>query len=189
MRSSIILTNIKILKFKGSNVAVKKLQRAYTQDQAMMEQLESEWQRELQAHRMISKYGHANIIKFMAAITRNYERYLMFEWANGGNLRQFWVNEKPHLTRRLVKDVIGQLHGLASALSKIHFNKLRHGDLKPENILRVKNSGNQSSGIDIGTLKICDMGLTKYHDLATQLRQGATNTYVFPPSFISSVWP
>lgn len=175
-RVSMLPANISIVDFQNSNVALKKLHRAYTENPALMQELEDQWQREVQAHREITKCKNANIIKFMAAITRDYERYLMFEWANGGNLRQFWLNHKPHLTRSLVEDVIRQLYGLADALFEIHSRKYRHGDLKPENILRVKSPGNHSPKLDVGTLKICDMGLTKYHYLATQLRQDATNT-------------
>lgn len=142
----------------------------------MLQRLEAEWRKEVQAHKEISKCKHANIIKFMAAITRDYERYLIFEWANGGNLRQFWLNHNPRLSRVLVRDIMFQLRGLADALEAIHSKGFRHGDMKPENILRVKTAGQKPSRLDVGTLKICDMGLTKYHYLATQLREGGTNT-------------
>ncbi|KAH8788006.1 hypothetical protein F5883DRAFT_531251 [Diaporthe sp. PMI_573] len=138
-----------------------------------MRELEKEWQKEVQAHKEIAKCNHSNIIKFMTAITRDYERYLMFEWANGGNLREFWAEYSPRLTKSLVEDILLQLRGLADALEEIHSKGFRHGDMKPENVLRIKTPGNDSA---IGTLKICDMGLTKYHYLATQLRQQATDT-------------
>lgn len=138
-----------------------------------MRQLESEWQKEVLAHKEIAKLSHSNIIKFMTAITRDYERYLMFEWADGGNLRELWIRDSPSLSNTLVRDIIAQLRGLADALEKIHSKGFRHGDMKPENILRFKSPNNGSA---IGALKICDMGLTKYHYLATQLRQQATDT-------------
>lgn len=152
---------------------MKKLHHAYTDDPAKMIELEKEWHKEVQAHKTIAECDHPNIIKFMTAITRDYERYLMFEWADGGNLRQFWMNNSPPLNIDLVRDVFFQLRGLADALEEIHSKKLRHGDMKPENILRFKIHGNDSA---VGTLKICDMGLTKYHYLATQLREQATDT-------------
>ncbi|KAK7718097.1 hypothetical protein SLS63_010580 [Diaporthe eres] len=160
----------------NSSVAVKKLHRAYTEDEGAMRNLEEQWQKEVKAHKEISKCNHPNIIGFMTAITRDYERYLMFEWANGGNLRQFWHSHNPRLTRTLVEDIMHQLCGLAGALEEIHFRSYRHGDMKPENILRVKTPGHNTSKLDVGTLKICDMGLTKYHYLATQLREQATDT-------------
>lgn len=158
------------------NVAVKKWNRAYTEDQAMMHQIEEEWQREVQAHKEIDKCRHSNIIRFMAAVTREYERYLVFEWANGGNLREFWVRHNPHLTRALIRDITLQLRGLAHALEEMHSRNYRHGDLKPENILRVTTPGHDNSADKVGTLKICDMGLSKYHTMDTQLRDPGTGT-------------
>jgi serine/threonine protein kinase len=171
-----------IIDNQRANVAIKKLHRAYTEDQPKMRELEKEWQKEVQAHKEIAKCNHSNIIKFMTAITRDYERYLMFEWANGGNLREFWAEYSPRLTKSLVKDILLQLRGLADALEEIHSKGFRHGDMKPENVLRIKTPGNDSA---IGTLKICDMGLTKYHYLATQLRQQATDTSVFHHLFLT----
>lgn len=93
-------------------------------------------------------------------------------------VRQFWTrNQKPVLTRTLIRDVIVQLQGIAGALSVIHSKGFRHSDMKPENIVRQemipRNSG--LARLDVGELKICDMGLTKYHDMATELR-GKTDT-------------
>jgi serine/threonine protein kinase len=49
---------------------------------------------------------------------------------------------------------------------------IRHGDLKPENILRF----GPRDEIDIGTLKIADMGLAKHHLQNTRLRHKVTST-------------
>lgn len=101
----------------------------------------------------------------------------MCEWANGGNLRQFWSNE-PQLSWILVKETIHQLRGIADALKMMHGKNYRHGDIKPENIVRIKPAQQQpcSSNSYVGTLKICDMGLSKCHILATQYRYAATTT-------------
>lgn len=163
-----ILTCIKI-DGRGVNVAIKKLK--------VLRSLEQEWRGEVQAHKEINECRHTNIIKFMMAITRDQDRYLMFEWADGGNLREFWnKNKKPALTKTLVKDVINQLRGLADGIEVIHQKGYRHGDMKPENILRVKGPQHHASHLDVGTLKICDMGLTKYHIMATEFRDLATST-------------
>lgn len=88
----------------------------------------------------------------------------------------FWRENEPRLTTTLVKDVIHQLHGLADALEKIHQSNYRHGDMKPENILRMRTEVRKSGPpeLDVGTLKICDMALVKYHDTATHFRSGTT---------------
>lgn len=100
----------------------------------------------------------------------------MFEWADNGNLRDFWRTTHTHnLTCSLVKGVIEQVLGLATALEAAHnLNKTeasyRHGDLKPENILCFKGEG------QIGTLKTGDWGEAKFHeeDQVTEMRSSRT---------------
>ncbi|KAK1496615.1 protein kinase [Colletotrichum tamarilloi] len=123
----------------------------------------------------ITDLRHNHIIQRIAAITRAEQRYLMFEWADGGNLREFWRKERNHLlTPDLVKQIITQIYGLADALDALHNyeggGNYRHGDLKPENILRFRDK------TFVGILKIADMGLAKRHIYATASRMNATTT-------------
>src|SRR5256885_5266766 len=49
----------------------------------------------------ISDLSHPNLIQRIASITRGRQRYLMFLWADGGNLRDFWVGDpRPKVTDR-----------------------------------------------------------------------------------------
>ena len=100
----------------------------------------------------------------------------MFEWADGGNLRNLW-NANPHPNRQpsIVKATIEQLLGLAEALCACHFldskgSNYRHGDLKPDNILWYQDT------IGIGNLKIGDWGIAKGHNLVTEDRPYKTTT-------------
>ena len=133
------------------------------------------WEAEAKALDEISGLNHDNIISRVAAFTKGRNRYFMFEWADEGNLRDFWQKlPLPSLNAELVKEVLAQLHGLASALHVLHnYNgngSYRHGDLKPENILRFSNK------TALGKLKIADMGLARHHRLATGLRPHRTDT-------------
>jgi serine/threonine protein kinase len=158
--------------------------------------LEEEWKREVKAHIDTNKLHHQNIIEFMAAITRG-QRYLMFRWADGGNLREFWQsNRKPQLSVSLVRDVMIQLRGLADALDKLHGyggggGSYRHGDVKPENILRVRTKPVSHSELDVGTLKIADMGLAKHHTVVTEFRPPTSMRYTTyryePPEVIPGI--
>lgn len=119
-----------------------------------------------------------HIVRFITAFRRgqrgNEDHYLMFEWADGGNLRTLWKTCKQPLSAKLIRGVTKQLLGLANALEAAHYldksgASFRHGDLKPENILWFK------SGDDgIGTLKICDWGISKEHNIITELRTNNT---------------
>lgn len=101
---------------------------------------ESVWQKEVRALKELHDLNHPNLIQRLAAITRGRDHYLMFLWAQGGNLRDFWEqNNTPDLTPPLIRDIIKQLRGMAEALQKLHTYRgehhFRHGDSKPENIL------------------------------------------------------
>lgn len=161
---------------RKANVAIKKLHLSYSEDEDAQRKFEEGWDKEVKAHMEMTRLENPNIIQFITAMTRDQERLLMFEWADGGNLREFWT-KTPRLTRPFVNSVIAQLQGLAYALEEMHSLNYRHGDMKPENILRVKTPAKQGPPMpDIGTLKICDMGLSKQHITETRLREVATGT-------------
>ena len=107
----------------------------------------------------------------------------MFRWADGGNLRDFWQsNKKPQLNGSLVSDVVKQIRGLACALDALHRyggggGSYRHGDIKPENILRVRKRSVVLPEIDVGVLKIADLGLAKHHNVGTEFRPQTSMRY------------
>jgi serine/threonine protein kinase len=115
---------------------------------------------------------------------------LLFLWANGQNLAQYWAKVgTPTLTSAFVKAVIEQCRGLVGALDLMHNLNLhnlqdghyRHTDIKPINILRFIPDSIRD-GIDVGTWKISDLGLAKRHTSSTEDRDGtnaqaATNRY------------
>ncbi|KAF1829730.1 kinase-like protein, partial [Decorospora gaudefroyi] len=117
-----------------------------------------------------------HIVRFIAAFCRGTpeapEYYLVTEWADGGNLLDFWKsNPNPPLTGSVLRAVIRQVRGLSDALHAVHYlrsNGCRHGDLKPANILWF------GSGDEIGTLKIGDFGETKSHQTDTAMRNSNT---------------
>jgi serine/threonine protein kinase len=140
-----------------------------------MEYFLAGWNREVTALRNIIDLDHPNLIRWIAAVKKGPKYYLMFEWADGGNLRSFW-EKTTHSglgvdgTRDMVRQTLLQWKGLADCLSKLHMEKkFRHGDIKPENILRFTGANT------LGTLKIADFGLARRYDMDTSKR-GATMT-------------
>ncbi|CAN9349867.1 unnamed protein product [Alternaria alternata] len=158
---------------EDSPFAVKEIQAA---DDA--QEVAEHWEKEVKALRAMNELNQDHIVRFITAFRRRREHggqdhYLMFEWADGGNLRSMWKREKsPNLTAALVKDAMSQILGLARALEAAHKvrngTSYRHGDLKPENILCFNN------GHTIGTLKIGDWGEAKEHDKVTEMRPSKT---------------
>jgi len=138
--------------------------------------LQRDWCKELKALERLKDCRHPHIVRFVTGIClRNKDDadyYLIFEWADGGNLRNLWeTNRMPRLSVSLVKEICEQLRGLAGALKTAHYleddgnSNIRHGDLKPSNILWFKTNDG------IGTLKIADWGLAKENEGGTELRE------------------
>ncbi|KAI1122254.1 HET-domain-containing protein [Nemania abortiva] len=138
------------------------------------------WKQEADTWNKLGALDHPHLIRHIASFKYDGAYSIMFEWANGGTLRDFWRrNPTPHikLTGERIWELLGQIRGLAEALHKLHHpghggnTNWRHGDLKPENILVFRDLLSW-----LGTLKIADLGLAKEHELATTYRVNATST-------------
>ncbi|OAQ61689.1 heterokaryon incompatibility protein [Pochonia chlamydosporia 170] len=100
-----------------------------------------------------------HLIKAIAAYQIGQERCLMFPWAEGGNLSEYWKNSESH--RKHYQGliwIIDQFVGICSVFHKLHERNGRHGDLKPENILWFKDEEGY------GTLRVADWGLSTFHE-------------------------
>lgn len=100
---------------------------------------------------------------------------IVFPWARGGNLWHFWETHgqgKLPRTAAVHRWFLEQLTGLAHAMSELHAKNFRHGDLKPANILRFCDG----AGAGLGTLKIADVGVSRMHGEATDMRSRPTGT-------------
>jgi serine/threonine protein kinase len=83
--------------------------------------VEKEWRREADAMKEFNSLGHRHVTRAIAAYTQNQKYYLVLEWADGGNLRDFWLeNPHPQLTEEKIKEFIDQLWGLTDAIDRIH---------------------------------------------------------------------
>lgn len=90
-----------------------------------------------------------------------------FPWADGGNLRDFWKKD-PTDYAATSGWMLEQMTGLCGALASLAAKNCRHSDLKPENILHFFDNTKR------GTLKITDVGLSKFHILVTSRRPDGT---------------
>ncbi|KAH7227153.1 kinase-like domain-containing protein, partial [Fusarium redolens] len=123
----------------------------------------------------LSRLEHQHLIRCLATYQQGGKYCFLFEWAEGGNLRQFWAN-RDGLTRNI--DLVGwaflQMKGLVDGLNFLHNfssrENCRHGDLKPENILRFLDA--DASGL--GRLVMSDLGSATFHAEATRSRGRGT---------------
>jgi serine/threonine protein kinase len=118
----------------------------------------------------LREFEHPHIISLVSSFTRGSDNFLIFEWADGGDLVDLWRKQKLSLDNQLVIDTLAQFRGLASALTRVHDANIRHGDIKPNNILRIDD------GSAIGCLKLGDWGLAVNHKDTTEMRKRSTAT-------------
>jgi len=126
-----------------------------------------------------------HLVQFLTAFSQEHDKkptnhYLLFEYATGGNLRDFWKTyQRPTLTSWLVKDVLLQLLGLTTAISAVRsieadFFSGSHENLQPNNILWFPSKDNSA----IGTFKIAG-----WEEQFVQTNRWWVNSHV------DNVWP
>lgn len=165
-----------------------------------LEDMISKWNDEARALKAIKALedglGHKHIIKYLGSIKRGYSFYLMFPWAKGGNLQQYW-RASPRRTQALsIVEALEQLLGVAGPLQLLHDpdsaisgdadshqrnRSIRHGDIKPDNLLWFCET--DASGNTKMVLKIADMGLAKQHWEHTHNREFQTRTMYSTPRY------
>ena len=144
-------------------VAVKKVENQDT------------FKRELKNLEMIRALKCRHVIKHIATCERNSSYYVVFPWASGGSLLNYWRRENDTArTPTLVLWCLRQMLGLSEALRALHQDlegeiHCRHGDLKPDNILLFEEAEDHF-------LVIADLGVSRIHEQPTELREGGTTT-------------
>jgi serine/threonine protein kinase len=132
------------------SVAIKKAKHGET--------LAAFFDREARNLRALCEYNSPHLIKPIAAYHIAEDRCLVFPWADGGNLGDYWTgHESQRSASKSLLWIVQQFGGIFAALTELHENNCRHGDLKPENILWFQDDSGH------GTLQIADLGLATFH--------------------------
>jgi serine/threonine protein kinase len=133
------------------------------------------FQRERSSLHEVKALRNRHIIKHIATCERKASYYIIFPWANGGTLFDYWRRETGHpRTSELVLWSLRQMLGLSEALRALHQDLVgdshcRHGDLKPDNILLFEEAKDRR-------LVITDLGVSRIHNQPTEMRPGGTTT-------------
>ncbi|KAK8863433.1 HET-domain-containing protein [Apiospora arundinis] len=117
----------------------------------------------------VADMHHRHLIEPIAMFQRGIHHCVIFPWASGGNLSEFWVRHDAELRETesrasLVSWSLDQMIGISDALRLLHHKNGRHGDLKPENILHFEGERGR------GRLVVADFGLSKFHIQETYIR-------------------
>jgi len=121
-------------------VALKKLNKV--DDEGY--NVERAWELEAEALDGIRPLKSDHLVRLITAFKRGDEHYIVLEWAQGGNLKQFW-EERGSPNQALNEDEIRaylvQLRGLSGALNQLHTDKLfRH-------MTGIASASNTSKGL------------------------------------------
>ena len=101
---------------KTISVAVKELKSGIT---GII--VQEEWNRECAAHQALDVLNREHLVQAIAAYRQGDDHCLLFEWADGGNLRSYWnTTEYTGLTHKTILEHLIQLRGLTDALRTMH---------------------------------------------------------------------
>ncbi|KAI2607929.1 hypothetical protein GGR54DRAFT_652019 [Hypoxylon sp. NC1633] len=165
-----------------------------------------DFQREVAALRHFAASPHLHVVKLLTAFRHGACYYLVFPWADGGDLRSLWnENPSPVLDRALLSWVTEQFLGMATALRQIHHERRvlptmegendnsatvsyygLHGDIKPANILWFKKWDQIDSPYKVRPksdelLVLGDFGTGRFHrDIG---RDGGDRPVGFSPTY------
>ena len=132
-----------------------------------------------------------NIIHLEECIKTQNSYYLIFEFCNGGDLRDVLVNRFP-IPQNNVQYMI---RSIAMGLQTMHtsFNFI-HRDIKPENVLlncpslkancKKELVWDQQEFTETVEIKICDLGLSKTLEATGTATQVGTANFICPENFL-----
>ncbi|KAJ8133547.1 hypothetical protein O1611_g70 [Lasiodiplodia mahajangana] len=155
---------------------------------------ERDFDREKENLAIIQGLGHQHLIQHITTIQQGSLFYVIFPWADGGSLFDFWGRDpdalQPPRDSTFFMWCLQQMFGIVDALFALHEVNCRHGDLKPQNILYFQNPESltaqhtqHTQHNQYGTLVIADVGVSKVHAKATEFRSQPTQTNATTPCY------
>lgn len=144
------------------HVALKILHEQYSADDDFVERFKRE-------ARSVAQLQHPNIVTVIDRGDEDGRQYIVFEYIEGENLKEYVVR-KGRLEIREAVEVAGEV---ARALAFAHENGLIHRDVKPQNVLLNGD----------GRAKVTDFGIARSLDVDGMTQTGTvlgTSNYIAP---------
>src|SRR5215471_9481334 len=111
--------------------------------------------------RMASRLDHANSIRVMDFGEADGLLYIAMEYVDGCDL--FTLLQREALPPDRLADILSQA---LAAVAVAHDMGVLHRDLKPENVMVLQGTDDEGKPIDI--VKVCDFGIAKMMDFASE---------------------
>ena len=122
----------------------------------------------------LSKFDSEYIIKYYDSSVNDKKFYILMEYFDGQDLRDFLINYKNYDEKIDEKIIIKIIEQICYGIKEIHAKNIIHRDLKPENILIDKNN----------KIKIGDFGLSRqfnsYKSYTFTAKGAGTTQYTAP---------
>ena len=112
------------IKEKNQKIALKELPKEVEKDKEALESISNEIQ-------ISSKLDNTNIVKMLEITEIGNKQYLIYEFCNGGDLRQY-MNHFGNFDEELIQIIVIKI---INGLLELKKQKVVHHDIKPENIL------------------------------------------------------
>lgn len=101
------------------NIAIKTLKNVDEEGY----DIEKEWKNEAEAHWALDELDSEHLVQMLAAYSHWGSYCLLFEWADGGNMRSYWKSFKyENLSAEMILGYLQQIHGIAHALMTMHYS-------------------------------------------------------------------
>jgi serine/threonine-protein kinase len=145
------------------NVALKVLHEQYNEDEDFVERFKRE-------ARSVAQLQHPNIVTVIDRGEEDGRQYIVFEYIEGENLKEFAVRKG----RLDVREALEIALEVARALAFAHEHGLVHRDVKPQNVLLNGD----------GRAKVTDFGIARSLDVDTGMTETGTvmgtSNYIAP---------
>ncbi|TDZ26477.1 hypothetical protein Cob_v000471 [Colletotrichum orbiculare MAFF 240422] len=135
-------------------VAVKEIKITNSPDPSDLDRV---WSAEVNVLRVIRERQNPHLITCIAAIERGDHRFLLFPWADGGSLRDYFrAGHQGRSIRELILEALHQIKGLAHALYQLHYFGLEENpETNPDDLPHVNATSGGASG-NVPELRIND---------------------------------
>jgi serine/threonine-protein kinase len=144
------------------SVALKILHEQYSEDTEYVERFRRE-------ARAVAQLAHPNIVTVIDRGEQHGRQFIVFEYVEGENLKQFVRREGPLAVREAIELAIQ----VARALGFAHGRGIVHRDVKPQNVILGED----------GRAKVTDFGIARSIDVGGVTETGAivgTSDYIAP---------